>query len=127
MKKIIFTFLSCLILACIPSLSYAEKKIYVDHNTTSDPTGPKRGETDIVTISVDEENCELYVTCNDNLPGLHVTLTQNSITYEDDTVNAVTGQTLTYYLDDYADGVYELTIDVGGTVVSIYTVTIIDD
>ena len=114
-------------LACIPMLSYAEKRIYVDHDTTSDPSGPKRGtETDIVTISVNEETCELYVTCNDNVSGLHVTLTKNNITYEEDTVNAVYGQTLTYYLDDYDDGVYELTIEVGGSVISIYTVTIID-
>ena len=65
-------------LACIPMSSYAEKKIYVDHDTTSDPSGPKRGpETDIVTISVNEGDCELYVTCNDNVSGLHVTLARN--------------------------------------------------
>ena len=115
-------------LACIPMLSYADKKIYVDHDTTSDPSGPKRGsETDIVTISVNEGNCELYVTCNDNVSGLHVTLTRNGITYEEDTVNAVNGQTLTYYLDGYDYGVYELTIEVGNTIISIYTVTIMDD
>lgn len=128
MKKIILTFISCLMLACIPMSSYAEKKIYVDHDTTSDPSGPKRGpETDIVTISVNEGDCELYVTCNDNVSGLHVTLARNGITYEEDMVNAVNGQTFVYYLSGYDNGAYELTIEEGGTVVSIYTVTIMDD
>ncbi len=78
MKKIILTIISCLMLACIPMSSYAEKKIYVNHDTTSDPSGPKRGpETDIVTIIVSEEDCELHVTCNDNVSELHVTLPYN--------------------------------------------------
>ena len=128
MKKIIFTFISCLMLACIPMISYADKKIYVDHDTTSDPSGPKRGtETDIVTVGVNEVTCELSVTCNDNVPGLHVTLTKNGITYEEDTVNAVNGQTLVYNLGGYDNGVYELTIEAGGSVISVYTVTIMDD
>ena len=114
-------------LACIPALSYAEKKIHVDHDTTSDPSGPKRGpETDVLTIGVDEENCVLYITCNDNVSGLHVTLSRNSVTYEEDTLNAVSGQTITYYLGGYDNGAYCLTIEAGNAV-STYIVTIFDE
>lgn len=128
MKKVIITLISCLVLAYLPTTSYAEKKIYIENQTGSDPSGPRRDSgTSIVTIGVDEENCELYVTCNDSLSGLHVTLTANGITYEEDMLNAVMGQTLTYYLDSYNSGIYELTIEVGGDTIAAFNVTIMDD
>lgn len=128
MKKFFIVLISCMVLAVVPATSYAKKKIYVGSPTSSYPSGPRRGSgSDILTLDIDEDSCALYITFTENVPDLTLSITSNGITYEEDTVNAVNGQTLTYYLDSYDEGDYELTVEVENTVVSIYTVTITDE
>ncbi len=125
MKKIIIALFSCLVLVHIPTTVFAEKKIYVESQTTSDPSGPRRGtELNFLTLEVNLETCELCFTFIDNVSNVGLTLTTNGVTYEEDELNAVIGQTVIYDLEDYEIGDYDLTIEVDGIVVAIYTVTI---
>lgn len=125
MKKVIIALISCLVLAYVPATSYAEKKIYVGCPTGSDPTGPRRGVTmDFLTIDVDQDSCELCITFLDDVNDVGLFLTRNGVTYEEDELDVVTGQTVVYDLEDYSVGEYDLTIEVGGIVVAVISVII---
>lgn len=116
---------SCLLLTCIPMASYAGKRIHVSQTTTSDPSGPKRDSIpDIITVDVDQNTCELLVTCNSNVSNIHITLSKAGVTYEDDEASAISGQTFVYSLSTYNDGDYDLVIEVEWNNVAEYTVTI---
>lgn len=53
-----------------------------------------------------------------------LSLTKNGVTYEEDELDAVTGQTVVYDFENYETGEYYLTIEVGGNVVTVLTVII---
>lgn len=65
MKKIIIALISCMVLSFIPTTLYAKKKIYVQSNTSSYPSGPRRGTVwEFFTIDVDHRYwpiCFLWV------------------------------------------------------------------
>ena len=119
MKKVIFAMILCMVLAYVPATSYAEKKIYVESQTSSDSSGPKRDVLmDILSIEAYQDSCELCITLLDDVTDLSLCLTKNGVTYEEDELDAVTGQTIVYYMENYDTGEYELTIEVGGIVVA---------
>lgn len=125
MKKIIIALISCMVLSLVPSTSYAKKKIYIECPTSSNPSGPRRGTVwDFLTVDVNQDSCELYITFTDDVSDLVLTLTGNGVTYEEDELDAVLGQTVIYGLENYDIGDYELTIEVDGSVVVLYTITI---
>ena len=108
-----------MVLAYVPATSYAEKKIYVESQTSSDNSGPKRDVLmDILSIEAYQDSCELCITLLDDVTDLSLCLTKNGVTYEEDELDAVTGQTIVYYMENYDTGEYELTIEVGGIVVA---------
>ena len=125
MKKIIILVLSCIMLASIPATTYAKKKIYVESNTTMDSQGPRRGPLfEWVTIGAIEDDCELQIIINDTIANVRMSLTQNGITYIDEEASANLGQVFNYDLSDYELGDYVLSVEVDGTVVTLFTVTI---
>ena len=125
MKKFIIALISCLVLAHVPVTSYAGKKIYIGSQTSSDPSGPRRDVVlNFLTIDVGQDSCELCITFLDNVNDLGLSLTKNGVTYEEDELDAVTGQTVVYDFENYETGEYYLTIEVGGNVVTVITVII---
>lgn len=125
MKKIIITWFLCLLLCLIPTTSFAKKKIYVQGHTSSYPSGPRRDAIwEFWTVDVDQDSCELCITFTDNVCNLVLSLTKNGVTYEEDELDAITGQTVIYNLDNYEIGDYDLTIEEDGIIVAIYTITI---
>ncbi len=130
MKKVIFAMISCMVLAYVPAISYAEKKIYVESQTGSDPSGPKRGDVlnvlDILSIEAYQDSCELCITLLDDVTDLSLCLTKNGVTYEEDELEAVTGQTIVYDLGNYDTGEYNLTIEVDGVVVASIAIYLVE-
>ncbi len=125
MKKIIIALISCMVLSFIPTTLYAKKKIYVQSNTSSYPSGPRRGTVwEFFTVDVDQDSCELFITFTDEVSDLVLTLTGNGVTYEEDELDAVSGQTVIYCLENYDIGDYELTVEVDGSIVDLFTITI---
>ena len=127
MKKVFFALISCLVLAYMPATSYAEKKIYIGNHNSSDPSGPQRDVVlDFLTIDVNQDSCELCITFLDDVTDLGLYLTKNGVTYEEDELDVLTGQTVVYELENYSVGEYDLTIEVGGNIVAIFTVSIVE-
>ncbi len=125
MKNIIYLVLSCFLLASFPATTYAKKKIYVESNTTMDSQGPRRGPVyEWVTIGSVEDDCELQIIINDTIANVRMSLTRNGITYIDEEASATPGQVFNYDLSEYELGDYVLSVEVEGTVVSLFTVTI---
>lgn len=125
MKRIIIALISCLVLACMPFTSFAQKKIYIGNSTSSRPSGPKRGPVlDFLTIEVNQDSCQLCITFSDDVPDCVLTLTKNGETYEENGLDAVSSHTIIYDLANYDIGEYDLTIEVDGTIIAIFTVII---
>ncbi|MBO4849644.1 MAG: DUF3244 domain-containing protein [Prevotella sp.] len=128
MKRIIYALISCLVLAYVPVTSYAEKKIYIESQTSSDSSGPKRGDVldilNILNIEACQDSCVLCITLLDDVTNLGLYLTKNGVTYEEDELDALTGQTIVYDLENYDTGEYDLTITVGGNVIATIAVII---
>jgi len=125
MKKFLFAFISCLVLAYVPITSFAGKKIYIGNQTSSEPSGPRRSATwDFFTIEVDQDSCNLCITFLDDVTDVGLYMTKNRVTYEEDELDVVTGQTVVYELENYSVGEYDFTIEVDGNVIEIITVII---
>ncbi len=125
MKRIIIALVSCLLLACMPFTSFAQKTIYIGNSTSSRPSGPKRGPVlDFLTVEVNQDSCQLCITFSEDVPDCVLSLTKNSETYEEDELDAVSGQTIVYDLVNYDVGEYTLTIEVDGTIIAIIAVII---
>ena len=127
MKKVIFALISCLVLAYMPVASYAEKKIYIGSQIGADDSGPRRDVVlDFLTLDVNQDSCELCITFLDDVTDLGLYLTKNGVTYEEDELDVLIGQTVVYELENYSVGEYDLTIEVGGNIVAIFTVSIVE-
>ena len=114
-----------MVLAMVPGATFAKKKIYIGSPTSSYPSGPRRGaDVGILTIDVSQDSCELYVTFIDDAPNLGLYLTSNGVTFEENELDAVSGQTLSFDLEDYETGEYTLTIEADNTPIAIITVII---
>ncbi len=123
MKKVIITLISFLVLAYMPTASFAKKTIYIGNQTSSEPSGPRRGaEIDFLTVDVDQESCELIITLTDDVQNLELYLTKNGVTYEEDELDGVSGQTMIYNLENYETGEYTLTIEVDNVIISMISV-----
>ena len=125
MKRLIVALISCMVLAMVPATTFAKKKIYIGSPTSSYPSGPRRGsDVGILTVDVSQESCELYITFIDDAPNLELHLTSNGVTYEEDELDAVSGQTISFDFDDYETGEYTLTIETNSTTIAIITIII---
>ncbi len=130
MEKKLILFVSCLLLALIPSSAFGQTSIQIDRNTPPPPPpqGPQRGSVfEIVSVEANQQTSELCVTFLQNIPNVSVSLTKNGVNYEENGLNAVSGQSLAYNLVDYETGVYMLTIEVEDTIMEVYTVTITEE
>lgn len=79
---------------------------------------------DFLTVEVNQDSCQLCITFSEDVPDCVLSLTKNSETYEEDELDAVSGQTIVYDLVNYDVGEYTLTIEVDGTIIAIIAVII---
>ena len=80
-----------------------------------------------VIASIDAETGELYVLFNCNMLSVEISISQNNIVYEDDTMSVISGQTVIYQLGSYDTGEYTLCIENDGDIIAQYTIVITED
>lgn len=80
-----------------------------------------------ISVSVDEETGDLFVSPNYNITGLQITITRNGMTYLDTIISLVAGQAYTDCLDFLDEGFYTLTLSTVDGVISTYNVTVEHD
>lgn len=80
-----------------------------------------------VIASIDAETGELYVLFNSDMLSVEISISQNSIVYEDDTMSVISGQTVIYQLGSYDTGEYTLCIENDGNIIAQYTIVITED
>ena len=117
----------CLFLSMSPLASYAGRTITVVKQSSSNSNDPDRSfSSNYISIGVKQTTCELVVTVNHYVDDLHLMLTQNGITYEEDEGDVLMGQVFSYRLGGYDEGVYVFTVASRGIVYDIYSVIIED-
>lgn len=106
-----------------------DAKQYVIKQGADFPKIPKRSPALFdVTASVDSQTGYLYVSANNDITGLTITISQGSIVYEDATISLSAGQTYTTSMADYDEGDYTLTLENSdGDTIGLYTITVEDD
>lgn len=129
MKKLFVTLLVGVALLFSGNL-YAGDKNYVIRTkptTTNHPMMPKMPAFHPVIASIDAETGELYVLFNSNMLSVEISISQNNIVYEDDTMSVISGQTVIYQLGSYDTGEYTLCIENDGDIIAQYTIVITED
>ena len=129
MKKLFVTLLVGVALLFSENL-YAGGKNYVIRTkptTTNHPMMPKMPAFHPVLTSIDAETGELYVLFNSNMLSVEISISQNNIVYEDDTMSVISGQTVIYQLGSYDTGEYTLCIENDGDIIAQYTIVITED
>lgn len=136
MKKFIYVLLFGMMLL-IPSSMYAHKAYsIVKVSTTTDPSfpsptpppyRPKSVAISSVSVSIDEYSGDLFIAINKSIENVHITISYNGMSIEDDTLSAIYGQSIMYNMSTYEDGVYYLTIEGDGNVLSKYKIMIFDE
>lgn len=91
------------------------------------PNTPRTPASDPVIASIDAETGELYVLFNSNMSSVEISISQNNIVYEDDTMSVISGQTVIYQLGSYDTGEYTLCIENDGDIIAQYTIVITED
>ena len=129
MKKLFVTLLVGVALLFSGNL-YAGDKNYVirdEPTTTNHPMTPKMPAFHPIIASIDAETGELYVLFNSNMLSVEISISQNNIVYEDDTMSVISGQTVIYQLGSYDTGEYTLCIENDGDIIAQYTIVITED
>ena len=129
MKKLLVTLLVGVALLFSGNL-YAGDKNYVIRTKptpTQVPNNPRTPSSDPVIASIDAETGELYVLFNSNMLSVEISISQNNIVYEDDTMSVIAGQTVIYQLGSYDTGEYTLCIENDGNIIAQYTIVITED
>lgn len=89
-----------------------EAKVYlVKHGENNPNPRPRTPALYYVAVSVDYENGDLYISPNYNIMGLHITISQNNILYENTTVSLLAGQPYVTSVAGYDVGDYILTLE----------------
>ena len=118
---------ACLVLSLIPFVSYAGRTITVVKQNTSGHSDPDRSfSSNYISIGVNQAACELIVTVNHYVEDLHLKLSQNGVTFEEDEGDVLMGQVFTYRLSGYDEGVYLFTVASRGIVYDADSVIIED-
>ncbi len=124
MKKLLITFLVFTMLLA-PAISYSKKAIYVENKTTSSSNKPRRDSIfSNILVYVNDDNEDVCLLFTANFTMLHVSITQNGVTLDDDYLNVTANQIVAYDFSDYTVGDYDMTIETTGGEALEYTVTI---
>jgi len=103
-----------------------EAKMYIlkPKPTTPAPFKPRMPAFHPVLADIDAETGELTVLFNTAISSAEITIAQNGVVYESDTISAVYGQTFVYDMSSYDEGDYSLLITAEGNVISEFTISI---
>jgi len=121
MKKLLFTLLMGLFLSPV--------QMFADHYECKKlmpfPNFPIKGpDASQITFDLDYNSGALAITPNYNITGLNITLERNGVTYIDDTVSLVAGESYTDSLTGYDEGTYILTLSTVDGVIDQYLITV---
>lgn len=106
-----------------------QAKVYiVKHGNENPNPRPRSLDQSVVCVSVNYWTGDLYVSSNDNITGMCMTITQNGICYDVDYFSLSVGQTYTSSLANYDVGEYLLTLENSShQVIGQYLITIMDN
>lgn len=131
MKKVFVTLLVGVALLFSGNLYAGDKYFRItdpsNPNPTPAPHNPGMPAFHPVIASIDAETGELYVLFNCNMLSVEISISQNNIVYEDDTMSVISGQTVIYQLGSYDTGEYTLCIENDGDIIAQYTIVITED
>ena len=122
MKKLLFTLLMGLFLSPVQMLAdhYECKKVML-------PSTPpiRTPDASQITFDLDYNSGALDITPINDITGLNITLERNGVTYIDDTVSLVAGESYTDSLAGYDEGTYILTLSTVDGVIDQYLITVV--
>ena len=125
MKRLFITLMLGITFLFLGTLQ-ADAKMYILKPKPSTPSHHKIGMPAFhpVLADIDAETGELTVLFNTAISSAEVTIAQNGVVYESDTISAVYGQTFVYDMSSYDEGDYSLLITAEGNVISEFTISI---
>lgn len=131
MKKLLVSLLVGVALLFSGNLYAGDKNFHItdpgNPGPVQNPIRPKMPASYPIIASIDAETGELYVLFNSNMLSVEISISQNSIVYEDDTMSVISGQTVIYQLGSYDTGEYTLCIENDGNIIAQYTIVITED
>lgn len=106
-----------------------QAKVYnVKHGNENPNPRPRFLDQNVICISVNNWTGDLYVSSNDNITGMCITITKNGVCYDVAYLSLSAGQIYTTSLASYDLGEYMLTIENSSNqVIDQYFVTITDN
>lgn len=125
MKRLFITLMLGITFLFLGTLQ-ADAKMYILKPKPSTPSHHKIGMPAFhpVLADIDAETGELTVLFNTAISSAEITIAQNGVVYESDTISAVYGQTFVYDMSSYDEGDYSLLITAEGNVISEFTISI---
>lgn len=128
MKKVFLSFMLGMSFLFFGAVN-AEAKMYILKPKPSTQAPHKIGMPAFhpVLADIDAETGELTVLFNTAISSAEITITQNGVVYESDTISAVYGQTFVYDMSSYDEGDYSLQITVDGGIIAEFTISIEDE
>ena len=125
MKRLFITLMLGITFLFLGTLQ-ADAKMYILKPKPSTPSHHKIGMPAFhpVLADIDAETGELTVLFNMAISSAEITIAQNGVVYESDTISAVYGQTFVYDMSSYDEGDYSLLITAEGNVISEFTISI---
>lgn len=128
MKKVLLSFMLGMSFLFFGAVN-AEAKMYILKPKPSTQAPHKIGMPAFhpVLADIDAETGELTVLFNTAISSAEITIAQNGVVYESDTISAVYGQTFVYDMSSYDEGDYSLLITVDGGIIAEFTISIEDE
>lgn len=123
MKKLVLVLLAGLLLT--PSEMFADKYKSKQMGLANSPV--RTPSQYYITLYLDEESGDLYITPYSDITDLNITITGNGVTYLNTTVSLSAGQSYTDCLDYLGVGTYILTLSTIDGIIDQYEITVEDD
>lgn len=129
MKKVFVTLIIGMTFLFSGNLYAGDKKYGIrnDPGNPTPPISPNKPRTPAyspVLAGIDSETGELTIMFNSNISSVNIYISLNGMVLENDNLDAVAGQTVTYDLSSYEVGEYTLLIEKNGDTVAAYSITI---
>jgi len=132
MRKIIFVLLAGMTLF-IPGSLYARTYSIVNVSNTVDPGFPSPTPTPHrpqmpafhpILVNINEDSGDLCILFNQSAEDVNITIKYNGVTIDEDNLSVLNGQCIIYNMNSYEEGLYTLSIESEGNIMSQYEISI---